>query len=147
MGLVAACDIVVAAEGARFGFTEVRLGLVPAVISPLVLRRVPPGVARRLFVTGERFDALLARDLGLVDEVVPPETLDDTIQRRLAALMDNGPEAVAACKRLVDRLAPINWDETLPLAARWLADRRLSAEGQEGMRAFLERRAPHWVNR
>jgi methylglutaconyl-CoA hydratase len=135
-GLVACADIALAAEDALFGFSEVRLGIVPAVISPFVLRRIGPGAARRLFLTGERFDAATALAIGLVQEVAAD--LDEALARIVADLLAGGPQAVRAAKRLL-RERP----EGLK-TARIAAERRTSAEGQEGLRAFLEKRAPAW---
>jgi methylglutaconyl-CoA hydratase len=135
-GLVACADIAVAAEDAVFGFTEVRLGIVPAVISPFVLAKIGPGPARRWFLTGERFGAEIALRIGLVQEVAAaPEEAVDGI---LAAILAGGPEAVRAAKRLAhDR--PFG-HETAEIAAA----RRTSDEGQAGLRAFLEKQAPPW---
>jgi methylglutaconyl-CoA hydratase len=135
-GLVACADVVVAGEDAVFGFSEVRLGIVPAVISPFVLRRIGPGPARRLFLTGERFDAATALRIGLVHEVAP--ALDAAVEAVVADLLAGGPEAVRTAKRLV-RERPEGID-----TAQIAAERRTSAEGQDGLRAFLEKRAPAW---
>ncbi len=136
VGLVAVSDIVVAAEDVVFAFSETKLGLVPAVISPFVLERIGPGQARRYFITGERFDARTALRIGLVHEVAAD--LDAAITHVLDELFTAGPEAVRAAKRLVLD-APLG-DET----AGRIADRRASYEGQEGLRAFLEKRPPAW---
>ena len=136
VGLVAVSDIAVAAEGAVFSFSETKLGLVPAVISPFVLERIGPGQARRYFLTGERFDARTALRIGLVHEVAAD--LDAAIAHVLDELFTAGPEAVRAAKRLVLD-APLG-DET----ADRIADRRACAEGQEGLCAFLEKRPPAW---
>lgn len=135
-GLVACADIAVAAEDAVFGFSEVRLGIIPAVISPFVLRRIGPGAARRYFLTGERFGAEVALRIGLVHEVTLD--LDDAVEGIVAALLAGGPEAVRAAKRLA-RERPEGLD-----TARIAAERRTSPEGQEGLRAFLEKRDPSW---
>jgi methylglutaconyl-CoA hydratase len=137
LGLVSCSDVALAAPDAVFALSEVRLGILPAVISPFVLRRIGPGAARRYFVTGERFDAAQARRIGLVHEVAPD--LDAAVERVVADVLHGGPEAVRAAKRLVLD-APLG-DET----ADRLAERRASAEGQEGLRAFLERRQPAWI--
>lgn len=134
-GLVACADVVLAAEDAVFGFSEVRLGIIPAVISPFALGKIGPA-ARRYFLTGERFDAQTALRIGLVDEVAAD--LDGALESVLAGLLAGGPEAVRAAKRLV-RERPQGAE-----TARIAADRRTSAEGQEGLRAFLEKRAPSW---
>jgi methylglutaconyl-CoA hydratase len=145
VGLAAACDLVAAVEPAVFCFSEVKLGLVPAVISPFVFRKVHPGLARRYFLTAETFPAAEARRIGLIAEVVPStEALDETVREWSRLLAANGPEALAACKRLIDEVTDAPWDDALDLAARRIAERRASAEGQEGMRAFLEKRRPTW---
>jgi methylglutaconyl-CoA hydratase len=134
-GLVACSDVAVAAPDAVFGFSEVKLGIIPAVISPFVLPRIGTH-ARRYFLTGERFDAETARRIGLISEVVAD--LDDAVERIVADLLSAGPAAVRAAKELV-RTRPAG-DETAQIAARL----RSGNEGQEGLRAFLEKRAPGW---
>jgi methylglutaconyl-CoA hydratase len=134
-GLVACADIAIAAPDATFGFSEVKLGIIPAVISPFVLPRLGAH-ARRYFLTGERFDAATAIRIGLVEEVAAD--LDDSVDRVLAELLSSGPEAVREAKELL-RVRP-EGVETAQIAARL----RAGAEGQEGLRAFLERRAPSW---
>jgi methylglutaconyl-CoA hydratase len=136
-GLVACADVVVAAPDATFGFSEVRLGIIPAVISPFVFARIGAGAARSLFVTGERFDAETALRIGLVDEVA--DDLDAAVERQLAAIMKSGPEATRAAKRLT-RDRPSNPRELAHIAAGL----RAGDEGQEGLRAFLEKRRPSW---
>ena len=145
VGLLAACDLAVAVESAALCFSEAKLGLIPAVISPFVLRKVPPGIARRYFLTAEKITAAEAHRTGLVSQVVTSEeALDAAVERWTDHLRENGPEAMAACKRLVDEVAPPDWDNLLPRVAAQIAARRASAEGQEGMRAFLEKRSPAW---
>ena len=135
-GLVACADAVVAAHDAVFGFTEVRLGIAPAVISPFVLAKIGAG-ARRYFATGERFDAETALRLGLVDELA--DDLDAAVARIVGDVLQSGPEAVRAAKRLtLER--PTDGDEL----ARVAAGLRAGDEGQEGLRAFLEKRSPSW---
>lgn len=135
-GLVACSDVAIAAPETVFGFTEVRLGIIPAVISPYVLVRIGSGAARRYFVTGERFDAAEARRIGLVHELA--EDLDAAVEQAVEAILAGGPQAVRAAKRLVlDR-------PDGPETARLIAERRQSDEGQEGLAAFLERREPSW---
>ncbi len=106
VGLVAVCDLAIAAAGARFGFSEVKLGIAPAVIAPFVLRRIGEGQARALFLTGERFDAERAREIGLIHRVVPPDALDEAVDEQTALLLDSGPGAVAAAKDLLRQLRP-----------------------------------------
>ena len=138
-GLAACGDVVVTADDAVFAFSEVKLGIVPAVISPFALTRIGAGAARRYFLTGERFDASTALRIGLAHEIVPKDGLDAAVGRIVEELLSSGPEATRAAKRLVLD-APLPPDET----ARRIAARRTSAEGQEGLRAFLERREPSW---
>jgi methylglutaconyl-CoA hydratase len=136
-GLVACADVVVAAPDATFGFTEVRLGIIPAVISPFVLAKIGEGAARRFFLTGERFDAETALRVGLVHEVA--DDLDAAVERVVGEILKSGPQATREAKRLV-RGGPTEGDEL----ARIAAGLRAGAEGQEGLRAFLERRKPNW---
>jgi methylglutaconyl-CoA hydratase len=136
-GLVACSDIVVAQPGAVFAFSEVKLGIVPAVISPFALAKIGPSAARRFFVTGERFDAATALRIGLVHEVA--DDLDASVERVLSELTSAGPQAARAAKELAR--APLPAEET----ARRIAERRASEEGQEGLRAFLERRPPRFA--
>jgi methylglutaconyl-CoA hydratase len=143
-GLVAACDIALAAETATFAFSEVRLGIVPAVISPYVLQKLSFGAARALFVTGRRFDAAEALRLGLVQEVVPADELDDAVERTLSDVRAAGPQAIATVKRMLRAMAGQTPDEAAETTVQTLADVRVSAEGQEGIRAFLEKRRPYW---
>ena len=135
-GLAAAVDIAIAAEDAIFGFSEVKLGIIPAVISPFVLPKIGEGAARRYFLTGERFDAQAALRIGLVSEVVAD--LDGAVGRVVGELLTSGPQAAREAKRLV-RTRP-EGEET----AQWAARMRASDEGQEGLRAFLERRKADW---
>lgn len=136
-GLAACCDVVVAAPDAVFGYSEVRLGIAPAVISPFVLRRIGAGQARRWFLTGERLDAATALRIGLVHEVA--EDLDAAVAAIVEAVLMGGPEAVRTAKRLA--LERPDGEET----ARIAAARRSSDEGQEGLRAFLEKRPARWL--
>ena len=135
-GLVAAADIAVAAPDAVFAFSEVKLGIIPAVISPFALAKIGPGAARRFFVTGERFDAETAMRIGLVHEVAAD--LDAVVERVVGELLSAGPLAARWAKRLV-RESPDG-----PETARWIAERRTSEEGQEGLSAFIEKRPPSW---
>ncbi|HXH89526.1 MAG TPA: enoyl-CoA hydratase-related protein [Gaiellaceae bacterium] len=135
-GLVACSDIAIADAHAVFAFSEVKLGIIPAVISPYALAKIGPSAARRYFVTGERFDAATALRIGLVHEVA--DDLDTAVERILGELRSAGPKAARHAKRLVlDR-------PDGPDTARRIAERRTSDEGQEGLRAFLERRRPNW---
>ena len=135
-GLVACCDIVVAERSAVFAFSEVKLGIVPAVISPFALAKIGPSAARRYFLTGERFDAEAALHIGLVHEVA--DDLDAAVDAVVAELLSAGPEAARGAKELAR--APLTARET----AERIAAHRTSTEGQEGLRAFLEKRTPGW---
>ena len=144
VGLVAACDIAVASERAVFAMREVRLGLVPAVVAPFVRRAIGERVCRRLFATAERIDAGEARRLGLVHEVVADAALDQAVDVMLEQLLAGGPEALAATKALLIDLRHATFDETADRTTRAIAERRASAEGREGIAAFLEKREPSW---
>ena len=135
-GLAAAVDIGIAGVDAVFGFSEVKLGIIPAVISPFVVPRIGPAAARRYFLTGERFDSKTALRIGLVHEVATD--LDGAVDRVVGELLTSGPQAAREAKRLI-RLRP-QGEET----AQWAARMRASDEGQDGLRAFLERRKPGW---
>lgn len=143
VGLVACADVAVAVEAAYVQFTEVRLGLVPAVISPFVVRKVGIPYARAVFLTGERISAARAREVGLVHEVVGAERLDAATDEVVGRIRKGGPRALAAAKRLPD-LAARPLDEVSDELARLITELRGSAEAQEGMTAFLERRSPSW---
>ncbi len=143
-GLVAVCDVAIAAEDTVFGFTETRLGIIPAVISPFVLAKIGTSHARALALSGERFDARRAREIGLVHEVVVAENLDAAVARVCKELLAAGPTAIVAIKRLLADVRETSYEATLDLTANAIAKQRTSAEGQEGLRAFLEKRKPSW---
>ncbi len=144
-GLVAASDIPVAALGTQFGFTEVRLGIVPALISPYVIGKIGESAARELFLTGERFEAVRAAEIGLVRAAVPPEDLDAAVEGRVQELLQAGPRAVAEAKALIREVAWKRVEDVQRYTVERISDLRVSPEGQEGMRAFLEKRKPSWV--
>jgi methylglutaconyl-CoA hydratase len=139
-GLAAVCDIAIAADDATFGFTEVKLGIIPAVISPFVLAKIGASQARALFLTGKRFDAGRAKTIGLVHEVVPAGELDAAVDRCLAELLTAGPTAIGAAKLLLRRVLDSSYDESRAITTQAIAKQRVSHEGQEGLRAFLEHR-------
>lgn len=143
-GLVAVADIAVASTEATFGFTEVRLGIIPAVVSPYVVRKIGPGHATALFVSGIRFDARRALEIGLVEAVEAPEELDAKLALYVDAVVAGGPQAVSAAKRLVRKVAGQTIANVREHTIEQIAELRVSAEGQEGMRAFLERRKTRW---
>lgn len=144
-GLAAVCDIVVASDEATFGFTEVKLGIIPAVISPFVLAKIGRSHARALFLTGERFNAARAQHIGLVHTVVALDALDAEIERIVAEFHTAGPHAVAAAKQLIVDVAASSYEASRTITAAAIAQRRISDEGQEGLRAFLERRNAEFV--
>lgn len=143
-GLAAAADIAIASSDTVFGLTEVKLGIVPAVISPFVMQKIGAGRARALFLTGERFDADEAERFGLIHSSVDAEKLDTEVARVVGELRSSGPAAVASAKRLVQTLGGRALEEAIPLASRWIADLRSTPEAREGMSAFLEKRKPSW---
>jgi len=143
-GLAAVCDIVVASDDALFGFTEVKLGIIPAVISPFALAKIGRAAARELFLTGARFPASRAKEIGLVHAIVPAGDLDAAVARYVAEVLTAGPDAVAAAKALIPRVWALTTEAATPITARALAMRRVSPEGQDGLLAFLEKRKPSW---
>lgn len=143
-GLTAVCDIAIAVEEATFGFTEVVLGLAPAVISPYVVRKVGRSFARSVFVTGERFSAARALEVGLVHEVVPADVLDEATADAVERCLRAGPQAAATAKGLPDlALRPL--DEATAATPEVIARLRVGDEAQEGMSAFLDKRSPAWL--
>lgn len=147
MGLVAVCDIAVAVEASHFCLSEVKLGLIPATISPYVIKAMGENAARRYFLTAERFSAQEARRIGFVHEVVPAESLDATVGEIVKALVANSPNAVKEVKRLVHDMAgmPLS-DALIADTAERIADIRSSEDGKEGVRSFLEKRKPGWLS-
>jgi methylglutaconyl-CoA hydratase len=143
-GLVSCCDIVVAVERARFGFSETRLGLVPAVISPFVLAKIGAAHGRETFLTGELFDVYHARDIGLVQHIVPEDQLDAKVAERVAALLMAAPGAQGDAKALIRTIMNAPAKSIRDQASNLMATRRSSPEGREGMAAFLEKREPGW---
>jgi methylglutaconyl-CoA hydratase len=143
-GLAAICDIVVADHRATFGFTEVKLGILPAVVAPYVLSKIGASAARELFLTGMRFDAARAFDIGLVHAVVPADQLDQRVAAYVKEILTAAPEAIATAKELLKKVGERPVQDTIGLTADTIAARRASAEGQEGMRAFLEKRKARW---
>jgi len=145
VGLIACCDIAVAVDGAKFSLSEVKLGLIPAVISPYVVRAMGERHARRYMITAERFDAAEALRTGLVHEVVHADTLDARIETLVTQLLSNGPAAIAATKSLIDHVAGGAIDDAMvEETAKRIATVRAAEEGKEGVTAFLEKRPPQW---
>jgi len=145
-GLAAVCDIVVAAEDAAFAFTEVKLGILPAVISPFVLAKIGRSAARELFLTGSRFSAVRAREIGLVHAAGPVEDLDRMVAKYVNDLLTSAPEAIAAAKELIAEVATRTPTSASEYTIDAIAARRVSPEGQDGMNAFLGKRPPKWIS-
>ena len=144
-GLAAVCDIVVAAEDAVFGFTEAKLGIVPAVISPFTVAKIGQSAARELFLTAARFSAARAREIGLVHVVAASGSLDTTVEAIAGELLTSGPEAIAGAKALIASVADREPAAVGDLTAATIARHRVSQEGQDGMQAFLEKRKAPWA--
>ncbi|MBI4422836.1 MAG: enoyl-CoA hydratase/isomerase family protein [Elusimicrobia bacterium] len=145
LGIVAACDVVAAAENAVLSFSECRLGILPAVVSSFVLPKIGPAQARRYFLTAETFGAAAAQRIGLVHEVAPEAELDAKLEGLLAWVLRGGPQAVREAKALIRRAAPLPLERRIPLTVATLARVRSSPEGKEGLSAFLEKRPAAWV--
>ena len=143
-GLVCASDIAIASDEAKIGFSEVRLGLLPGVISPYVIERTGPKKAARLFMTGERLRAAAALDMGLLDIVVAPGELGEAVKQTVDMILEGGPEAVKACKRLARKWSQKSRDEFAEYCTVAISEARASDEGKEGVTAFLEKRRPGW---
>ena len=138
-GLAAVADMAVAADDTTFGFTEVKLGLIPAVIAPYVLAKIGLSAARELFVTGRRFDAAHAREIGLVHAVVPAADLIDRVNTYLIEIAANGPDAMGAAKALLRTIAGLSIADSTPITTQAIAERRVSDEAQKLMKKFLEK--------
>ncbi len=144
-GFIAACDIAIALEEAKFGLSEVKIGLVPAAISPYVIRKIGESKAREYFLTGRRISARKACEIGLLNEVVSSEKLEEKVDDIVSLLLTSGPNALASCKELIHKVPQMSFEEAKTFTANMIAELRVSQEGQEGMSAFLEKRRPNWV--
>src|SRR6266581_6749130 len=144
LGLISVCDIVIAVEDARLAFSEVKLGIAPAVISPYVVRKIGETHARALFTTGERFSPARAREIGLVHIVVPAEELDAVVEKTVRELLSSAPQALRACKALALSVGHMDHDTARRYTAETIATLRVDAEAQEGFRAYLEKQKPNW---
>ena len=144
-GLVAVCDIAIAADDAFFAFSETKLGLTPATISPYLLKRMGEKNLREFFLTGERFTAARAAEMGLVNAVVPADQLEAAVDAKIKMILTGGPAALAAAKSLIREIGQRSLDENGPYTAEEIARLRMSNEGQEGMNAFLSKRKPRWI--
>jgi methylglutaconyl-CoA hydratase len=145
VGLASVCDIVVAAEGTVFAFSEAKLGIAPAVISPFVLRKIGQGNARALFFTAERFGADRALQIGLVHVVKPLADIDAEVDRLLSEIKSSAPHAISRAKGLISQVPLLARENAMQLTAETIANLRVSVEGQEGLRAFLEKRKAEWA--
>jgi methylglutaconyl-CoA hydratase len=146
VGLVAVCDIAIATRASKFGLSEVKLGILPAVISPYVIGKIGASHARALFLTGERFDAERALRIGLVHRLVDDEAaLNAAVADTLTQLATSGPEAVKACKKLIAFVSTNELAESIPFTIEAIAERRVSQEGQGGMQAFLKKTKAPWI--
>jgi methylglutaconyl-CoA hydratase len=145
-GLAAICDIVVADDAAVFGFTETKLGILPAVISPYVLPKIGPSAARELFLTGMRFDAARAKEIGLVHKVVAAADLDAEVERYIGEVLSAAPTGVAASKALIPKVWGRAPKQSMADTTSAIASQRVSPEGQEGLKAFLSKDKPGWVS-
>jgi methylglutaconyl-CoA hydratase len=144
IGLLAVCDITVTIPETKFAFSEVKLGIIPAVISTFVAPRMTVAAMRRFFITGERFDASVAQTIGLVDLVVPPEKLDEVVESCVAQVRSSSPSAVKEVKQLIEHLRTMDLEKYRDFTIRKISELRCSPEGQEGISAFLEKRKPTW---
>lgn len=144
-GFVAVCDIAIAARSARFSFSEVKIGVVPACIGPYVIKKMGEGAARELFITGERMYAERAFEVGLVNLVVDDDQLDDEVNNLIKSILSSGPQAVAMAKKLISTVPCMTPEEYKPFTAEMIARLRISDEGQEGMDAYLNKRKPAWT--
>ncbi len=146
VGLAAVCDVVIVAEGTTWGLSEVKLGIAPAVISPYVLAKIGRGYARALFLTGERFTSERAVQIGLAHKIAKLEELDDAVNAAIKEVLSSAPHAITRAKDLIARVPDMGHDEAMQLTAETIASLRVSPEGQEGLKAFLEKRKPGWVS-
>lgn len=146
LGLIAACDIVVAAEDSKFSFSECRLGILPAVVTSFVLPKIGPSHTRRLYLTAEVFGARTAQAVGLIHESVPEAGLDAKVSELAGSVLRNGPKAVAAAKSYIRKMAGLPAERRVKLSVETLVKSRSGPEGKEGLRAFLEKRPPSWLS-
>ncbi|MFV2056840.1 MAG: enoyl-CoA hydratase-related protein [Thiohalomonadales bacterium] len=144
LGLIACCDIAIASSEARYAFTEVKLGIVPAVISPYIVNAIGVRHAQRLFLSAKQFDGYLAQAMGLIHHVVTPRDLDSAIEKELRLVLAAGPSAIKECKIMCHIFSGIT-DDVMQNTVNTIAKLRISAEGQEGLSAFLEKRSPDWL--
>jgi methylglutaconyl-CoA hydratase len=145
VGMVAVCDYAITHEKAKFGFTEVRLGLIPAVISPFCINKIGESNARAWFLSGERFDGNKAKEMGLIHEVTTLEDFEEKFNAIIESHLMAGPQAAIAAKRLIKNVLGINKDDVTEYTCNEIANKRVSSEGQEGMKALLNKTKPNWI--
>lgn len=146
IGLIAVCDIAIAVPGLKFAFSEVKLGIIPSVISSFIAPRMTLADMRRLFITGERFDSTVAHDIGLIDFVVPPEEFDAKVEYYVKQVTSSGPIAIKEIKKLIGNLKKMDLEHYKEFSVKKISELRVSEEGQEGINAFLEKRKSKWGN-
>jgi len=144
IGLLAVCDITITIPEAKFAFSEVKLGIIPAVISTFVAPRMTPAAMRRLFITGERFDSISAQEIGLIDIIVTPEKLDETVNSSVEQVRSSGPIAIKEVKHLIYNLLKMDVNAYKEFTVDKISELRVSQEGQNGIKGFLEKRKPNW---
>jgi len=144
LGLFAVCDIAIAVPNCKFAFSEVKLGIIPSVISTYIIRRISLSIMRRLFITGERFDSEYANEIGLVDFIASEEEIDEIISEYIEILRSSGPKAIKEVKRLIDKCEKMDVDSYKEHTVEKISELRVSDGGQEGIKAFLEKRKPKW---
>jgi len=144
-GLTSICDAAIAEEATVFGFTETKLGILPAVISPYVLPKIGPSAARELFLTGMRFSAVRAKEIGLAHAVVAATELDETVERYVREVLSASPSGISAAKALISQVWGLAPKDAMALTTEAIARQRVSPEGQDGLKAFLEKRKPRWA--
>lgn len=144
LGLIAVCDVTMTIPGRKFAFSEANLGIIPSVISTFVAPRMKPADMRRFFITAERFDSEIAKQIGLIDQIVQPDEFDQAIQQTCDRIKSSGPQAIAESKNLISRLQTLDRSAYTEFTVEKIAELRISHEGQEGITAFLEKRKPNW---
>ncbi len=144
IGLLAVCDITITIPEVMFAFSEVKLGIIPAVISTFVASRMTPATMRRLFITGERFDSTTAQKIGLIDIIATPEKLDETVSTCVEQVLSSGPNAIKEVKHLIYNLQKMDMNEYKEFTVEKISELRVSKEGQEGIKGFLEKQKPRW---
>ena len=144
LGLFAVCDLVFAVPDCKFAFSEVKLGIIPSVISNYIIRRIGISKVRRLFITGERFNSEFGKEIGLIDSVLSEDKIDEEINKFIKIICSSGPEAIQEVKKLTDAYEKMSLDNYKEHTVKKIAELRISKEGQEGINAFLEKRKSNW---